>query len=198
MPRNTDTTAATQKQKELKKLRVDLYFKNPKLCELCNKPIGYIEHKRKRFCSKACATSVNNRKRKVNKAHSSLQCLNCNGVIIKKNAYKFCSQKCFFYYNSFKRIEKWLLGEEISTSEQIPSNYKKYLLEKSNNSCSKCGWNEINLKTQKCPLTIDHINGDPSDNRYENLRVLCPNCHSLTPTYGALNKGKGRKRRYKI
>lgn len=31
------------------------------------------------------------------------------------------------------------------------------------------------------PLTLDHINGDPTDNRIENLRILCPNCHALTP-----------------
>ena len=33
------------------------------------------------------------------------------------------------------------------------------------------------------PLELDHINGDNSDNRLQNLRLLCPNCHALTPTY---------------
>jgi predicted HNH restriction endonuclease len=32
-------------------------------------------------------------------------------------------------------------------------------------------------------LEIDHINGDIVDNRSENLRFLCPNCHATTPTY---------------
>jgi hypothetical protein len=33
------------------------------------------------------------------------------------------------------------------------------------------------------PLELDHINGKSDDNRFENLRLLCPNCHALTPTY---------------
>jgi hypothetical protein len=37
-------------------------------------------------------------------------------------------------------------------------------------------------------LQIDHINGDNMDNRAENIRTLCPNCHSQTPTFGSRNK----------
>lgn len=48
--------------------------------------------------------------------------------------------------------------------------------------CSDCGINEWRGK----PLTLhlDHINGHHTDNRFENLRFLCPNCHQQTDTWG--------------
>lgn len=52
--------------------------------------------------------------------------------------------------------------------------------------CAICGIKEWNGKTLS--LELDHINGINNDNRIENLRFLCPNCHSQTTTYGARNK----------
>ena len=53
--------------------------------------------------------------------------------------------------------------------------------------CSECGiknsWNGKSLS-----LTLDHINGISNDNRIENLRILCPNCHSQTETFAGRNK----------
>ncbi len=55
--------------------------------------------------------------------------------------------------------------------------------------CEECGWKKMTPEGY-LPLELDHINGDHSDNRLENLRVLCPNCHSLKPTHRGRNRKK--------
>ncbi len=113
-----------------------------------------------------------------------------------KSFYKYCSSKCQSTnrYNDY--IRKWKLGlvngSRGIVTKNISGHIKRYLIENSEEKCSVCGWNRRNLTTGKVPLEIDHINGDSEDNNEENLRLICPNCHSLSSNFRNLNKGKGR------
>ena len=57
--------------------------------------------------------------------------------------------------------------------------------------CELCGWAEMS-KDGRIPVELDHINGDRFDNRLQNLRILCPNCHSLQSTHRGLNQNKSQ------
>lgn len=96
---------------------------------------------------------------------------------------------------SFKKIptEQLLVKNRFTNTKDL----KKRLIKENllNNICYICSippmWND-----KKLSLHLDHINGDNTDNRLENLRILCPNCHSQTETYcGA--KSKKEKYAYK-
>jgi len=54
--------------------------------------------------------------------------------------------------------------------------------------CEACGISE--WRGQPLFMSLHHINGDGLDNRLENLAILCPNCHTQTPNFGSLNKGR--------
>jgi hypothetical protein len=89
------------------------------------------------------------------------------------------------------------IGKPIIPLERILTDnyeFQSYKLKKrlfdagiKNVSCEICGWAK-QAKNGRIPLELDHINGNRRDNRLENLRILCPNCHSLQSTHRGLNR----------
>ncbi len=124
------------------------------------------------------------------------KCLNC-AIELNSRQHKYCSNKCQADYQYNKYIERWHNGLEkgVIGKFQLSSHIEKFIWNKYNSKCAECDWNKINPITNKSPLEIEHIDGNFENNKEENLLLLCPNCHSLTPTYKALNIGKGRKER---
>jgi len=77
---------------------------------------------------------------------------------------------------------------------QLSTSIRRYLIEKANFKCEQCGFSGINPSSHRTVLEIHHIDGNYRNNRPDNLKVLCPNCHAMTPNYKANNKN-GRKGR---
>jgi hypothetical protein len=122
-------------------------------------------------------------------------CLSC-GRTLTRLSKRYCDNQCQNDHEYSEYIRRWLVGEEDGNRGGYHISYyvRRYMIDLASHRCQKCGWCEINPYTHKMPLTISHINGNWRDSRRVNLEVLCPNCHSLTETYCALNKGNGRPR----
>ena len=117
--------------------------------------------------------------------------------LTKKSSAKFCNHRCQMEFNSNQKILSWQKGEWDGLKGHKWKNLSKYirnyLFKKYDNKCARCGWSEINPYTGTLPLEIEHIDGNADNNKEENLTLLCPNCHSLTPTYRGANMGKGKR-----
>ena len=114
-----------------------------------------------------------------------------------RSFYKYCSNVCQLEYQHRAYIEKWKNGEKkgLNTIGLVSPHIKRYLRRKFEDKCCLCGWSKINTSTGKIPLVADHIDGNWQNNIEENLRLICPNCDSLSSTFAALNKGNGRANR---
>jgi predicted nucleic acid-binding Zn ribbon protein len=125
----------------------------------------------------------------IKKINDKFICINC-GRELKKEG-KFCSYKCQGLYRR-KEVFKKIEDGDVSLPER---NYKNYLIYKYGEKCMECGWDKINEYSGKIPIELEHKDGNAGNNNLSNLKLLCPNCHSLTSTYKFLNAGNGRQKR---
>lgn len=155
-----------------------------------------------RFCTKECARgfSTKARRQEINEKVSKK---------LKENVPWNKGIKMGYYPRSAAAIQaqketnrkKWLGTIVEWKNGDVKGNSKKgalrpwlrrYIFEKFENKCSECDWAKVNEYTSLIPLQVDHIDGNWDNSVESNLRLICPNCHSLTKTYGPLNKGNGR------
>ena len=157
----------------------------------CSKYFKVKPHDKKVYCGSRCAAIVNN----SNRPKILYFCIVCQ-MQLKRRSARYCSNKCqnTQIYNLY--IDRWKKcleggGKSINT-RFLSGHIERYLKEKYKDKCSICKWNKRNPVTGVVPLEIDHIDGNSENNVESNLRLICPNCHSLTPYFRNLNKGRGR------
>lgn len=111
-------------------------------------------------------------------------CETINRWIIKKNISKDHFDKTIKY----KHILGWNKNQlkPFNELKVLTVAAKRKLKEILGNVCNNCKLNS-HWNGQELTLQIDHINGNKLDNQLNNLRVLCPNCHSQTSTYCGRN-----------
>lgn len=91
------------------------------------------------------------------------------------------------------RVSKRSLAEYFCANSTVARSAIRNLILKNNlleYKCAECGIDSWNNKILS--LQLDHINGENNDHRIDNLRFLCPNCHSQTPTFCGKNKNTGK------
>jgi hypothetical protein len=172
--------------------RIQEYLKNPTKCKFCKSILPY-EKRSNKFCNTSCAASFNNKLRPKEKNF----CLNCGKEISIKG--KFCNNKCQGEHRikqSINEIEKTgVFPHNEKTNETTRSSVRKYLIAKYGHKCSICGLSE--WMGQPIPLVADHIDGDTTNHKVENFRMVCENCNAQLPTYKAKNKhGRAWRKKY--
>lgn len=71
---------------------------------------------------------------------------------------------------------------------------KRRVIEEQGHKCLHCDLGEL-WNNQPLVFQLDHINGDRKDNSRSNLRALCPNCHTQTPTFGSRTVSEDTRKR---
>ena len=117
--------------------------------------------------------------------NTMLLCKNCGKILRKRSSKVYCSNSC-------QQEFQWA-NRPLSNCRD-PRAIRQYLIRTRGHQCEECQYSRW-TKDRLIPLEVDHVDGNHTNNTEENLKLLCPNCHALTPTFKARNKGNGRKHR---
>lgn len=184
-----------------------LEYRENVVCLNCGNNIIALKSEQRKFCSQSCAAIYNDvrhpKRKKLSTANTTKRlrykktktnkCLFCGNPVYDK----YCGTKCRKSYEHQVIFTKISNNEPLNVGNVATNNrwYKKYLIEKYGEKCMECGWGKENIHSHTIPIELEHIDGNSENGKLNNLKLLCPNCHSLTPTYKFLNKGNGRHKR---
>lgn len=152
------------------------------------KKLGFVLEKRRKI--NKCET--------FGKGKGGHKCINenCSNVILGNNRQKFCCNKCQQEYQSNEKYKYYLAHQDEFSNREISYQWlKRIIIIEQNHKCDICGIGEM-WNNKELHFILDHIDGDATNNKRDNLRLICPNCDSQLDTYKARNKGRST-RRYK-
>jgi 5-methylcytosine-specific restriction endonuclease McrA len=155
-----------------------------KKCPKCN-----IDHEKSgRFCSRACANSRVFSDSAIEKKRNKT--LTFWSQFDEAGRKEHNKQKIAKYdrESADKKGKETRLKQSWSRpyEEMARGSLRKRLLIERNHTCEDCGIGNTH-NGKPLSLELDHIDGNSNNNKVENLRILCPNCHSQTPTHRAKN-----------
>src|SRR6478735_217015 len=118
-------------------------------------------------------------------------CLGCGAALSKRSQKMYCGNACQALARRKASTKLWLDSGDAWVDGRRGHYVRRYLTEVQSGCCAICNSTST---WQGLPLTLilDHIDGNPENNRRENLRLVCPNCDSQLPTYKSRNRGSGR------
>lgn len=126
---------------------------------------------------------------RYNMQSTCLQCQNSFEHHPHASKGKYCSNACQQAWRYDNELTPRILAGDVTQRQTL----RRYLVRVRGHQCEMCKGTE--WLGQPIPLELDHIEGGASKNKPEALRLLCPNCHAMTPTWKNRNKGKGRAAR---
>lgn len=118
------------------------------------------------------------------------KCKNCGIKLIKSQKVycdNSCQQKYLFESKTIIKFEGGLISHQNTIRKVLKYKYGAF--------CYECNQGEI-WNGKDLTLQVDHIDGDSDNNKPNNLRLLCPNCHTQTPTFSTRQKKDAKRNRY--